>query len=48
MVCAVLVFSHDKDFVINLDIQYLRAMVDSYPKLLRVVIEAREERFKNC
>ena len=26
----------------NLDTQYLRAMVDSYPKQLRVVIKARE------
>ena len=29
-------------------IQYLRAMVDSYPKQLRVVIKAREGKFKNC
>ena len=32
----------------NIDTQYQRAMVDSYPKQLRVVIKAREERFENC
>lgn len=32
----------------NLDVNYLRAVIDSYPKRLRAVIRAKGGRFENC